>query len=130
MKYVLALALFAVAAASAAAAQRPRPVVIRGDPNLDSCPQGGEVRGLNPRGHNYLSVRAGPHVRARELDRLRAGQEVVICDGVGNGQWWGVIYSRNPSQDCNLGAIVGRPWPYRGPCRSGWVAGRYVRITG
>ena len=92
MKALIAIAILTAggAWASAAAAQPSRPVLIQANSNLDSCPSTGEVRGLNPRGDNYLSVRAAPSARARERDRLRAGQEVMICDDVGNGQWWGV----------------------------------------
>lgn len=130
MKAMMTIAVLAGAAwASAAAAQPSRPVLIQSDPNLDSCPSTGEVRGLNPRGDNYLSVRAAPGARARETDRLRPGQEVLICDDVGNGQWRGVVYTRNPRQDCRITASVGRRRPYPGPCRSGWVSGRYIAIV-
>jgi hypothetical protein len=103
--------------------------LIQSDPNLDSCPSSGEVRGLNPHGQNYLSVRAAPDARARETDRLRSGQEVLLCDGAGNGQWLGVVYTRNPRQDCNIIASVGHRRPYPGPCRSGWVSRRYITIV-
>jgi hypothetical protein len=130
MKALIAIAVLAGAAwVSAAAAQPPRPVMIQSNPNVDSCPDTGEVRGLNPHGQNYLSVRVAPGTRARERDRLRSGQEVTICDDAGNGQWLGVVYTRNPSQDC-LGAPSVRPGrPYVGPCRWGWVSRRYVTIV-
>jgi hypothetical protein len=127
MKALLTITIIATAAmATAAVAQPRRPVTIRSDPNLDACLDTGEVRGLNPHGQNYLSVRAAPGVRAREMDRLRSGQEVVICDDAGNGQWWGVVYTRNPHQDCRITRSVGQRRPYPGPCRSGWVSRRYI----
>jgi hypothetical protein len=128
MKYVIAFAVLAAATTAAAVAQ-PRPVRIQSNPDLDSCPSSGEVRGLNPHGQNYLSVRAAPGARARETDRLRSGQEVLICDGAGNGQWLGVVYTRNPRQDCRITPSVGHPRPYPGPCRSGWVSRRYITIV-
>lgn len=128
MKYAILFALVAASTASVAAAQLPRQVMIRAGFDVESCPDTGEVRGLNPRGDNFLSVRAGPNVRARELDRLRQGEQVMICDRV--GQWWGVVYSRTPGADCNIVPSATRRTAYAGPCRSGWVSGRYIGIVG
>ncbi len=126
MKALIALALFAAAAvtATAAGAQRARPVTIFADPELDACPSTGRVSGLNPRGDNYLSVRAAPGANAREVARLRPGQIVWICDVSAGEAWLGVIYS-NGRRNCITGRSH-RTRPYTGPCPSGWVAGRYV----
>ena len=128
MKFAIAFAVLAAAAAAAIAA--PRPVLVGADPKLGTCPNIGEVHGLNSRRDNYLSVRAGPGVRERELDRLRSGTLVLICDDAGNGAWLGVVYNRRGNEDCLIGQTDMRRRPYRGPCRSGWVSGRYVRVSG
>lgn len=129
MKTMIAIASLA-AAASAASAQRPRPVMVGGGgSNVDVCPASGEVRGLNPRGDNFLSVRAAPNLRAREVGRLRSGEEVIVCDNTGDKKWWGVISVRRPGQDCGL-VPASRPRPYAGPCRSGWVSARYLKVIG
>lgn len=123
---VLAAMAAATATATAATAQRPRPVTIFADPELDACPSTGQVSGLDRRGQNYISVRAAPNVRARELARIRPGQIVQICD-VGAGEaWYGVIYG-NGRRDCIPGRSH-RTRPYAGPCRSGWVSARYVTV--
>ena len=93
-------------------------------PELDACTPYSEIRGLNPRGDNFVSVRAGPSVRARELDRLGPGRRVWICEEVSG--WAGIVYGPRGSTGCNVESPVRRPQPYRGPCRSGWVASRYV----
>ena len=125
MKYVIAFAVLAAATASAAVAQ-PRPVRIGMDGLADACTGVGRVVGLNPRGQNYLSVRAAPRTSAAERDRLRFGQNLHICDRSADGRWLGVVYTRNPRQNCNVATPVSSPRPYPGPCRSGWVSSRYV----
>jgi hypothetical protein len=129
MKALLTIAIIASAAmASAAAAQPSRAVRIGiSSDEADACGGSGEVSGLNPRGDNFLSVRAAPSARARELGRLRPGQVIRICERA--GAWWGIIYGRTEDQDCGLNAVR-RPRAYAGPCRSGWVAARYVRPLG
>jgi hypothetical protein len=132
MKTLIAIAILAAApAASAAAVPRARPVMVGGGGggvNVDPCPAFGEVRGLNPRGDNFLSVRAAPNLGAREVGRLKSGEEVLVCDGSSDKKWWGVVYGRQ-GQDCRLVAAK-PPRPYAGPCRSGWVSGRYLRVIG
>jgi hypothetical protein len=129
MRYAIAFALLAAATASAAVAQRSRSVLIGADPQLDACPTTGEVQGLNPRGDNYLSVRASPRSGAREVGRLRRGQMVWICESGGYDGWYGIVYGRWPAQDCRLGSPVPRQRPYSGSCGSGWVSARYIRVV-
>lgn len=124
MKYVIAFAVLAAVGAGAAAAQRP--VRIGMDRLADACTGVGRVVGLNPRGQNYLSVRGAPRTTAVERDRLRSGQNLHICDRSADGRWLGVVYTRNPHQNCNVSSPVASPRPYPGPCRSGWVAARYI----
>lgn len=124
MKYVIAFAVLAAATATVAVAQRP--VRIGMDGQADACTGVGRVVGLNPRGQNYLSVRGAPRANAVERDRLRAGQNLHLCDRSADGRWLGVVYTRNPYQNCNVASPVNSPRPYPGPCRSGWVSARYV----
>ncbi len=117
--------------ASAAAFATPdRPVRIgTAAPDLDACLSQGEVAGLDPKGDNYLTVRAGPGRDARPLDRLGPGRPVNVCEALGG--WLGIVYGAGSrlDEDCGTGSPVPRPRPYAGPCRSGWVAARYVRIV-
>lgn len=129
MKYAIGFVVLA-AAATAAAAPAPRPVLIGTDgAGADACTGVGRVVGLNRRGDNYLSVRAAPGTAAQERDRLRFGQNLHVCDRNSDGRWLGVVYTRDPRQNCNLAAPVASPRPYPGPCRSGWVSARYVADT-
>jgi uncharacterized protein YgiM (DUF1202 family) len=126
MKYRIALGVLAAAAATAAIAA-PRPVMVANN-NDGICTVTGEVVNLSMRRDDYLSVRAGPAVRERELDRLHSGFEVMICDATANNAWYGVVYNRTGNQDCFIGQTSTQRRPYRGPCRFGWVSARYLRI--
>jgi hypothetical protein len=129
MRLALALAvLTAGAAASAATGERAPRVGLAGD-DLDACLSVGQVTGLNPRGDNFLSVRAEPRAGAAEKDRLGPGREVWLCDEA--GEWLGVVYDGDPADgpgECGVGTPVAIAQPYSGPCRSGWVHSRYVTV--
>ena len=117
-----ALALAATAAV-AQSGERPVRYGLNG-PELDGCTPYSEISGLNPRGDNFVSVRAAPTTAGRELDRLGPGRRVWICEEAGG--WAGIVYGPRGSVDCNVESPIPRARPYRGPCRSGWVSSRYV----
>jgi hypothetical protein len=80
----------------------------------------------------FVSVRAGPGIRYREIDRVLNGQKLVICDGQHDG-WFPVVYVRGEEayadKRCWRREMADRhlpPHPYLGPCRSGWVNKNYV----
>ena len=106
---------------------RPVHVGLAGS-DLDACLSLGEVSGLNPRGDNFLAVRAAPSAKARMVARLRTGHRVEVCEQ--QGGWLGIVYDTDPSgrRDCGTGSPVPNARAYRGPCLSGWVAARYVTI--
>ncbi len=128
---VLLGCLVATLGSAAVAQPAPRldvPVMAGGEEDLDACGSSGRIAGLNPRGDGFLSVRSGPGGKPyREIDRLHNGNAVIVCDE--QGPWLAVVYGRSPDDDCG----VGTPWPtrkpYAGPCRSGWVHSRYVRMV-
>jgi hypothetical protein len=131
----LALALVALALAGSGTAsvaqegERVPSIGLAGD-DLDACLSVGQVTNLNPRGDNYLTVRAEPSARARAKDRLGPGRWIWLCDEA--GEWLGVVYSRDPKEepgDCGVGTPVDRVRPYDGPCRWGWVHSRYVEVV-
>ncbi|HZB61455.1 MAG TPA: SH3 domain-containing protein [Microvirga sp.] len=123
--------LFAASVSEAVAQPAARldvPVMAGGEEDLDACASSGRIVGLNPRGDGFLSVRSGPGGKPyREIDRLYNGNAVMVCDE--QGPWLAVVYGRSADDDCG----VGTPWPvrkpYGGPCRSGWVHSRYVRMV-
>jgi Caspase domain/Bacterial SH3 domain len=71
-------------------------------PAPDSCSRFGKVRGLDPNGDNFLSVRTGPGSSYDEIDRIYNGNGVSICSQ--QGKWLRVKYAN------------GR----------GWVFGKYI----
>jgi hypothetical protein len=71
-------------------------------PQGDACNRFGKVRGLDPNGDNFLSVRTGPGTSYEEVDRIYNGNGVAICSQ--QGKWLRVKYGG------------GR----------GWVYGKYV----
>jgi hypothetical protein len=125
------LAVLVFFAASPALSQeaytRPQvPVIIGGDAGYDACLSNGVVIGLDPNNDGFLAVKGGPGLSYPRIDKLYNGERVYICDET--EAWFAVIYPKR-RQDCN----VSTPWtvklPYTGPCRSGWVFKRYIRIT-
>ena len=121
-------ALLACALLTSAGAQGPTPVEVGGDAELDACTSSGRIVGLDPKGDNFLVVRDGPGSKHRERDRLGSGALVAICDE--RGPWLGIVYPA-PGTDVECGVSSPREArsPYRGPCRSGWVHGRFVEVV-
>ncbi|HYD14479.1 MAG TPA: hypothetical protein VEC11_16655 [Allosphingosinicella sp.] len=124
-----ALGAGATLLATAASAQPgSRPVRIGlGGSDFDACQVYAEVSGLNPRGDNFLSVRAWPGTGTRELDRLGPRQRVWMCEIEIVPGWTGIVYGPRGSTGCGVESPVPRPRAYRGPCRSGWVSNRFIR---
>ena len=93
----------------------------------------GTVRARRWRGDGdvRLSVLAGPNSAAVEIDRLRNGTPVILCDSSRDGKWSGIVYpaAGQTIADCGTSTPVAKPSPYRGPCRSGWVASTFVVAT-
>jgi hypothetical protein len=100
--------------------------MIGGEADLDACGSMGVVVGLNPQGDNFLAVRAGPGTHYAIRDRIGNKQHLALCDE--RGQWWGVVYSRDPGQNCGIGSPQADRKAYAGPCSTGWVHRRYVRV--
>lgn len=124
---IMALALISFPAVSKPAKPTVRPVMVAGNGDLDACMSTSSVKPLKP--GSFLSVRAGPSVKAKEIARLRSGDAVWNCDDA--GAWVGVVF--NPKQRtqeegiaCDLGHSNTARRPYRGDCQSGWVHGSYL----
>ncbi len=109
-------------------AQNLEPVEVGGDAELDACASVGQIARLAPKGDNFLSVRGGPDSKRQELDRLRAGTHVMICDK--RGRWLGIVYTtQGTTTDCGVSSPRTERSPYTGPCRSGWVFDRFVDVV-
>lgn len=136
---MLSLAVVAAAAVSAPAEEvAPRPVMIHplivdGKP-VESGGAYGSVQGLRKEGDGYVSVRAAPSLKARELDRLENGRAVLIFSGDPQAEkngFVGVVYPAEAGSAGSFGSMCQIPeefydGPYGGPCKSGWVSNRFV----
>jgi hypothetical protein len=98
------------------------PVLVGGEVELDACGSVGIVSGLRGGQGNFISVRRGPGRSFREVGRLRPGDRVWMCDA--REAWVGVVFGRG----CGVAAPRAQRKPYNGPCASGWVAERYLRL--
>lgn len=131
-----ALAMAALVSLSTAQAAAPasaaKSVVVGLDgPKVAACASQGEVRGLATEGDMRLSVLAGPAASALEIDQLRNGAPLILCDSSRDGKWSGIVYpaAGQALADCGLSSPVAKSSPYRGPCRSGWVTSTFVVVT-
>ena len=100
------------------------PVMIGGEAEEWACSALGKVRGLDPDGDGFLAVRRGPGSQYAMIDKLHNGDMATICDE--RGKWIGIVYGRH----CGLETYVAKRRAYRGPCRSGWVYGKWLRVVG
>lgn len=105
------------------------PVKVGGYDDLDACLSVVEVTGLDPKGDNFLSLRSRPSAQSRELARLQPGQWLTSCDQSADGKWTGVVYHPTDKQaDCATGTPIAKRQSYGGPCASGWVATKFVKV--
>jgi hypothetical protein len=107
-----------------------RPVKIGGDEMLDACGGNSIVVGLNPRGDNFLAVKAGPSLNAKRIDKLGPNTEVYLCEQTADGAWSGIVYdgSGKWTARCGVTSAVATRRSYTGPCQSGWVSSKYLEL--
>lgn len=99
-----------------------------------------QIGGLRKGGDGFVSVRGAPSVKANERGRLTQDRYVLMLTGntaAAKSGFVGVIYVE-PGDDVELEKTCGIENPidptktakriYKGPCKSGWVAKRFVRI--
>lgn len=104
------------------------PVIVGGDNNLDACPSLGVVSGLKSEGNGFLAVRSGANFKYALIDKLLEGQKVFICNVSTDGNWFGVVYSRENIDDCGVSTPVTPAQPYKGKCKSGWVDAHSIKV--
>ncbi|MET0271008.1 MAG: hypothetical protein ABW173_11335 [Sphingomonas sp.] len=121
------IGLAAACAASLAGAAPPAaaPVMIGGDELTDACATLAMPAGLKPGGDNFLSLRAGPGAAYRETARLTGADRLLVCGARGG---WSAVVVRAAGRDCGVSSPRPTRGAYRGPCRSGWVASRFLHI--
>ena len=109
-----------------------RPVRIgEGGPGFKACAYTARVVDLAIDGAPFLPVRAAPFIEADELFRLPEGAPMYACTRSIDQRWQGVVVppAEAPDTDCGVSAAVTSVRDYAGPCRSGWVASAFVRLT-
>lgn len=96
-----------------------------------------EVSGLKADASSFLSVRAGPGVAYREIDRLKTGRKLIPLSP--DFEWMGIVYAEAVHTtaeaislacqlDENHAANAPESAPYAGPCKSGWVNRKWVKM--
>jgi len=120
--WIIVLALCTAGVAAHAQTTHVVQVMVGGEKDLDACGGFGEVRGLDPQGDNFLAVRSGPGSKFTKIDELHERNQIFLCDK--RGRWHGIIYGKN----CGVSSPIAIRQIYRGPCKSGWVFDKYVKL--
>ncbi|MBL8588894.1 MAG: hypothetical protein JNK46_10235 [Methylobacteriaceae bacterium] len=127
----------------AAPAGKPQPIVLRksvvGGLNIiENSATLATVFGLKGGKGSFLSVRVGPDAGLREIERLTEGR-MMIPIAQDNPEWFGVVYAPAGLETveaiaaaCRIDEAAAATLPeqsvYRGPCKSGWVNRRWVKL--
>ena len=98
-------------------------VMLGGNPTLDACSTYARVAGLRDVAGNFLALRSHPSTQGDMLAKLSNNQELWVCDE--QGDWHGVIIL-DTTQDCGNSSPIAVRKPYTGPCKSGWVYGKFI----
>lgn len=127
MKHLVIVVVWACLAGVTHAAQvRPAvPVMVGGQEPAEGC---AGTATISVRPGTRLNLRAGPGLSHPVIARLEDGQRVSVCqrrDG-----WVGVLVQRDGPgpRDCQVSDAGAKPVPYSGPCASGWISRKYLRI--
>ena len=127
MKLLVLPAITLAAATASYAGDSVVPVQVGSIPGMDACTSNGVVAGLRT---SLLTLRSGPAVTYRQTDYLANGQELFLCSVSPDGKWHGVVYSSGRNGvDCGVSSPVNSAGPYHGPCKSGWVNARWIKVT-
>ena len=102
------------------------PVQFGAIPDYDACGSQGEVRGLNPKGDNFLAVREGPGADYAKIDEIHEKQWIILCEEIDG--WYGIVYDPDDELDCGTGSPIAEQRVYDGPCKSGWVSSKFITM--
>jgi len=95
------------------------PVMVGSDEDLDACALGM----IKAEGDQLVSVRSAPAIDGADIDQLKQGNMVHMCDDQYEDNWIGVVYSlpENGDIDCGVTSPINPAKAYDGKCKSGWV---------
>ena len=107
--------------------------MVGGDSEMDACPTLMQIAFRKPTANSFAAVRLRPNVNARMRDQLPAGYQVMACDTADD--WIGIVYrpvvnlDSEAVADCGVNGPIAERKPYHGPCVSGWVAARLLKVA-
>ena len=90
-------------------------------PEFDACPSLGLVTVTS-------TLRSGPGTNFDRVMSLDAQSRFYICGESKSGRWTAIVLSQDGILDCRAASPVPKQQPYAGPCVSGWVPSRYVKV--
>ena len=123
--------LLSALSATAIAELEQVPLIGTEGPAEDACVGIATIVTLDP----HVAVRERPDQYASQKDKLAPATLVWLCErdaGENGEEWQGIVYPSGEFQklgDCRVSAPVAAPEPYSGPCRSGWVMARGLRLV-
>jgi len=97
------------------------PVMVGGDKIYDAC---GTAAETIPSAIKKVKVYSAPDGESGVIDVISTRMYVAVCDFDGNGlssDWVGIVYSKDGTLNCGVGATIEKRQPYNGTCKSGWV---------
>jgi predicted small secreted protein len=102
-----------------------------GGPGFRACAYTARVVNVGSAETPYLPVRQAPFQDADEVLRLPNDARLFACTRSIDQRWQGVVIppADAPDTECGVTAPVATVRDYAGPCRSGWVASAFVRLT-
>jgi hypothetical protein len=98
-------------------------------PSIDACAAAGTTSHVEEGGR--LPVRSAPFDNAPETGAVAAGGRFFVCSRSLDQKWFGIVYDERGSlaARCGVSEPVAARRAYQGPCRSGWVASAFVKLT-
>jgi len=123
---------------------KPQPIVllksvVGGLDIIENSATLAQVAGLKGGKGSFLSLRTGPGPTLKEIERLNEGR-LLIPIMQGDPEWYGVIVAPQGADsaeaiaaackfDAAAAAQMSEQTVYKGPCRAGWVARRWVKMV-
>lgn len=98
-------------------------------PNFDACSAAGTTSHVEA--GSRLPVRSAPFDNAGETGAVSAGGRFFVCTRSLDEKWFGIVYDEGGAlaARCGVSQPVTARHSYQGPCRSGWVASAFVKLT-
>lgn len=106
----------------------PEPVTYGGDDVVDACSSFGHVHNLSNTADGFLAVKEAPQIKSKRVDKIYNKQNVWVCSESKDGQWFGIVYTKDSKIDCQVTKPVKTKTTYTGPCKSGWVSSKWITI--